>query len=284
MRPPSFLEPLLPKPWQEHSDIEKILFKSFIAFAAGDAFGAFYEFAEITAEIPNQLRGKPGWPAGGISDDTMLTLLTLEALQKPSPTEAAAEFLRLLRVNQERLRGLGPTTRLALGMEVKSGEISSLGDTNGGMMRTVLLSMALHESERRTDWLQGLIQATHKGARALKGSIALAELIHSSPSERTKILVVDRDFSKGVSNDSLETYEAVCMILTRARSLEEIFKFACSMGGDTDTTSAISAAIHTFWNPLSDEVFQLDWLKDVDWSELVSAPSSLAALYEMVDE
>ena len=284
MRPPSFLEPLLPKTWQEHTYEEKTLFKSFIAFAAGDAFGAFYEFAEITSEIPNQLRGKHGWPAGGISDDTMLTLLTLESLRKPSPKEAASEFLRLLRVNREGLRGLGPTTRLALGMEVKSIEISSLGNTNGGVMRTVLLSMALEEKKSRTDWLQALVQVTHKGERALAASIALADLIHSNQLERDEYFVGDHQFPRGVSNDAIETYDAVCVILSRAKSLEEVFTIACSLGGDTDTTSAISAAIYTYWSPSSSEIFEVDWLKDVDWTELTSAPSALAALYEMVGQ
>jgi hypothetical protein len=43
-----YLSPLiagnLPKDWMEMSDSEKRLATALIAYAAGDAFGAFYEF------------------------------------------------------------------------------------------------------------------------------------------------------------------------------------------------------------------------------------------------
>ena len=69
-----------------------------LAYAAGDAFGVFYEFMEETPEvIPQKLLPKEGWPLGGVSDDTLLSVLTIKSLKKSSPQEAAEEFLAQLR-------------------------------------------------------------------------------------------------------------------------------------------------------------------------------------------
>ena len=49
-----------------------------LAYAAGDAFGVYYEFLEQTSqEIPQVLMAKQGWPFGGVSDDTLLSILTI---------------------------------------------------------------------------------------------------------------------------------------------------------------------------------------------------------------
>ena len=48
---------------------------AFIAYAAGDAFGAAHEFvSDRPAKIESVLLGKPDWPFGGVSDDTTLSL------------------------------------------------------------------------------------------------------------------------------------------------------------------------------------------------------------------
>ena len=63
----------------------------FRAYAAGDAFGVAHEFVEATdTRVENILLEKEGWPYGGVSDDTMLTLLTVLTLNEENP-EAAAE-------------------------------------------------------------------------------------------------------------------------------------------------------------------------------------------------
>jgi len=63
------------------------------AYAAGDAYGMQYEFKPRSAVAPDDvLREVDGWPAGGVSDDTLLTLMTLEALIESSTPEVAAEI------------------------------------------------------------------------------------------------------------------------------------------------------------------------------------------------
>lgn len=277
MHPPKFLSELLPKPWGEHSETEKVFFKVFISYAAADAFGAFYEFSGAPEDVPKQLKSKQGWPHGGISDDTMLTILTLISLDTSTPNAAALKFLELLKENINSLRGLGPTTRNALGLEVKPREIESVGITNGGLMRTCLVAMAFKEKSERDNWLSSLVRVTHKGEVAIRCALEVGDLIHNS-----SLLKSDRDlnsFPNGVSNSSEETLSAVHAILANSKSLEEVMRCACGLGGDTDTTAAVSSAIYSFWNNESDEVFALPWLSEVNWSELKHAPSALEALY-----
>ncbi|MEN9882770.1 MAG: hypothetical protein RI916_1197, partial [Actinomycetota bacterium] len=69
-----------------------------LAYAAGDAFGVYYEFLDETPkEIPQVLLSKEGWPFGGVSDDTLLSILTIKSLNQKTPADAAALFLEELR-------------------------------------------------------------------------------------------------------------------------------------------------------------------------------------------
>jgi len=72
-----------------------------VAYAAGDAFGVFHEFNPgAPRPVLNQLLAKAGWPFGGISDDTLLTLLTITSLQESTPAGAAKRFLKELLLSQ----------------------------------------------------------------------------------------------------------------------------------------------------------------------------------------
>ena len=127
-----------------------------LAYAAGDAFGVYYEYLEkAPKDIPQVLLPKVGWPLGGVSDDTLLSILTIKSLSKKTPTDAAGFFLEELRKAVPRLRGLGPTTRTALGLEVKDGERGIIGETNGAIMRTALCGLYLKEN--RNEWILSLI-------------------------------------------------------------------------------------------------------------------------------
>lgn len=254
-----------------------MLFKSFIAYAAADAFGAFYEFNGVPAVVPNQLKAKPNWPFGGISDDTALTILTLKSLAENSPEAAASRFLESLRMNVEKLRGLGPTTRAALGLEVKAKEVESVGATNGGLMRTCLVAMAFEKKDERDTWVRALISVTHKSEIAIQSALELGDIVHSR--ELNLVELKEGDFPEGVPNTSGETLIAVKALLSKSKNLEEVIRSACLLGGDTDTTAAVSSAVYSFWHPESDELFTLPWLGDVNWSELENAPEALSALY-----
>ena len=255
----------LPKDWKDMSDSEKRLATALIAYVAGDAFGAFYEFTERTSEIPNVLRKKLDWPFGSTSDDTSLTLLTLLSLRARNVEESAKDFLTLIRQNQSQLRGLGPTTRAALDLPVKDFEVNSIGLTNGAMMRTALLGLIFTERDERQKWVRILSASTHR-EYGVDAAVALADifagLVHR------KGTVDPKDFKSGVSNDANTTLDAVVYVAGCSSSVSEAIRLACSLGGDTDTVAALSAALVASRNWNSTELLTIPWLNDVDWTAL----------------
>ena len=272
---PDQISRLLPKPWRDMSAQEKEFTGALIAYAAGDAFGAYYEFTEIVSEVPNELRGKEDWPFGGTSDDTSLTILTLLSLSEESPQAAAQQFLRLLHSNQESLRGLGPTTRAALGLPVKEREVASIGFTNGAMMRTALLGLIFKDSAEREIWVRELASATHRSyavATSLAISSAFAgEKIESPASWQPENL--------GVSNDALETLHAVGFVSQRARTPLEAMRHACRLGGDTDTVAALSAGLISLSPQQLENVFEISWLENVDWNGISGFTEALNTVF-----
>ncbi len=257
------------------SVLERKFSASLIAYAAGDAFGAYYEFSEIVSEVPDQLMAKSDWPFGATSDDTSLTLLTLIALKDSEPKSAAKTFIELMRLNQERLRGLGPTTRAALGMIVKEKELDSVGLTNGAMMRTALLGLIFTDPKQRTNWVQALATSTHR-SYAVDAAVSLAN--HFAGSD----LSIDPDWrsnENGVSNDAQESLNAIKYVIQMADSPLVAMQLACSLGGDTDTVAALSAAYITAKTERYQDLFGISWLEKVDWSGLPEFSEALETAF-----
>ncbi len=235
-----------------------------LAYAAGDAFGVFYEFMEDTPiVIPQKLLPKEGWPFGGVSDDTLLSVITIKSLSNSSPQKAGEEFLTQLRKAVPKLRGLGPTTRTALGLEVKSGERGIIGETNGAIMRTALCGLFL--TQNRDEWIKALAEVTHKSPKAIECAQIAAGLFAGEDLP---------DFSnwtppvRGISLDPLETLQAVVWVVKKANNCAEAFALACSLGGDTDTVSALSGALFAARWPEKAEFYSIPWIKDVAWDEV----------------
>lgn len=235
-----------------------------LAYAAGDAFGVFYEFLEVPEKnVPQELKGKDGWPFGGVSDDTLLSVLTINALRKSSPAEAANEFLSQLQIAVPRLRGLGPTTRTALGLEVKPSERGVIGETNGAIMRTALCGLYLDEN--RDEWIKALVEVTHKSPRAIECAQIAAGLFAGED------LPDYADWAppaSGISLDPLETLQAVVWVVKNADNCADAFALACSLGGDTDTVAALSGALFATRWPDRADFYAIPWIKDVAWAEV----------------
>jgi ADP-ribosylglycohydrolase len=272
---PSSIQSLLPKPWQELSDSEKRFTAALIAYAAGDAFGAFYEFSEIVSDIPNELREKEDWPFGGTSDDTSLTILTLLTLTADSPEGAAQSFIHLLRANRDILRGLGPTTRSALGMQVQEREVNSIGFTNGAMMRTALLGLILNDESERNSWVRALASTTHR-LYAVETSVSLASAFALGSLEGTSSWDGN---NRGVSNDALDTLKAIGHVVQHSDSPFDAMRVSCSMGGDTDTVSALSAGLISLRTGGLEKVFQIPWLEKVDWNGISGFTEALKVVF-----
>ena len=235
-----------------------------LAYAAGDAFGVFYEFMEETpAVIPQKFLPKEGWPLGGVSDDTLLSVLTIKSLKNSSPQEAAEDFLAQLRKAVPRLRGLGPTTRTALGLEVKSGERGVIGETNGAIMRTALCGLYLNQN--RDEWIKALVEVTHKSPKAIECAQIAAGLFAGEDLP---------DYSNwtppasGISLDPLETLQAVVWVVKKANNCAEAFALACALGGDTDTVAALSGALFAARWPEKAGFYSIPWIENVAWDEV----------------
>lgn len=249
------------------------------AYAAGDAFGVAYEFEPQQKVIPNKLLGKDDWPAGGVSDDTLLSLMTIQSLSASSPVLAAEDFLKRLRAAAPNLRGLGPTTRAALGMPVQPEYANQVGNTNGGMMRTALFSLAFEDQTQRHLWVEASCRVTHSGASAIQAALDLSDLmakVLEDPSTLETLNIVSPDRPVGL--DPVETYQAVLAAAYRAPSIWVAFERACLFGGDTDTVCALSGALVALAWP--DSLAELKWLPEVNWHEIPQLDACVDLLLE----
>ena len=249
-----------------------------LAYAAGDAFGVYYEFLDETPkEIPQVLLSKEGWPFGGVSDDTLLSILTIKSLNQKTPTQAATSFLDELRAAIPRLRGLGPTTRTALGLEVKVGERGVIGDTNGAIMRTALCGLFIKDN--RDEWIKALVEITHKSSKAIECAQIAAGLFAGEEFPDYSNWIPP---TSGISLDPLETLQAVVWVVKRAENCAEAFALACSLGGDTDTVAALAGALFAARWPEKADFYSITWLNDVNWDEIENDLQECTQMLEQV--
>lgn len=286
-----------------------------MAYAAGDAFGVSYEFRKEKVEVDTKVIGQRNdWPLGGVSDDTLLSLITISTAEIGDPDGSSVRFLEQLRAEIPNLRGLGPTTRAALGMKVSSDEAGVVGNTNGGMMRTSLLGLAYdteHHPARR-EMVAAVARATHRNdqavACALIGSAlysnALASKLgqsstafepletvfdeveavtisHFTGPEAVKFLESWSVTDKGVSLDPWETLAAVVWVLEHSGSLLDTYRLSCELGGDTDTVAALSSGLFAASRGDLSEFFAIPWIDDVKWDEVTGLAAAAAKLERM---
>ncbi|MEI6216933.1 MAG: ADP-ribosylglycohydrolase family protein [Actinomycetes bacterium] len=295
--------------WRNGSLTAQKISLAFLAYAAGDAFGVQFEFApKILGEIKHELIEKPGWPFGAVSDDTLLSILTVEALAHSSLEDARRNFLVSLQAAIPQLRGLGPTTRSALGLPVKEVELSQVGQSNGGMMRTALLGLAFAptETELRRSWIGQLTAATHPFPKAQDCAQILAagfsaalesctieatldsiiEEVNNNLELSDQVLVAMNSWRTwtppevGVSNDSLETLLAVLYVVIRATSTKDAYSIACKLGGDTDTVAALAGSLYAATIGDFEAFFKIEWLTDVDWDGALGLSAAIEILID----
>ena len=295
------------------------------AYAAGDAFGVAYEFLDHPKPVDPQVLGDlPDWPHGGVSDDTLLTLLTVGAISDDGPAASAAAFLDGLRQAQPGLRGLGPTTRAALGLSVPPEQLAMVGSTNGAMMRTALVGLGFPASRatQRRELVHALAFATHPdpvattcavlasalfsalpdsaaappgtGAMPGVGSTSLVDLLRAEVAQLADVptdvarLLDDLDTpdvpgrwrapDAGISLSPVETLAAVVTVAAGSTTCLEAYRQACELGGDTDTVSALSAALVATRDPEGCGLATIPWLDEVRWDEVPHLPRAVATL------
>lgn len=290
---------------ENHSaaDIRSIL----RSYAAGDSFGVAYEFTDNFNDVdPEVLREKAGWPYGGVSDDTLLTLLTIQALDFTSPENSKENFLHALKRAAPQLRGLGPTTRSALGLPVKEVELSQVGISNGALMRTALLGLAFNVQQdcERRNFVRTLAEATHRSMSAVGCAIIGSALFadaraHGASNPTFEVAQKEADAIKedfdialsdwqeplctGISNESTETLNAVLWTVKKSKSARDALQIACELGGDTDTVAALSTALLVARNGAAADFESISWLNDIDWREISDLEPAAELLHRSLD-
>ena len=288
--PHSFSSPL-------DGDTQLRIATAFFAYAAGDAFGVQYEFKD-EYRVTSSLSEIADWPLGGVSDDTLLTLLSIKALDSHNPGQARARFVELLKENLPLLRGLGPTTRAAVGLPVKDSEKHFIGNSNGAMMRTALLGMAFSEGDdqKRRQWISEIALATHSHQRAIATSLIASKLfaqVLQNPAADLREIADNEaeaikyaeyfsthfDETSQVSLDPLHTLKAVIEIAVVSTTVEQAYISACERGGDTDTVSALAGALVALRFPATHSFFSIPWINQVRWNEIADAGKALEVIY-----
>lgn len=295
---------------QVDGSVEKRILLTLMAFAAGDAFGVAYEYTPEPVPVDMSTMGtRADWPLGGVSDDTLLSLLTIFATTPGEPEASAQTFLDRLREQAPQLRGLGPTTRAALGMDVSEEHRPLVGNTNGGMMRTSLLGLAYPPSAglQRRRMVASLTRATHREPAAVTCALLCAQLysqaLATGNAESIPALLrreaadlddvptsVERQLdsletwtppSAGVPLEPGETLLAVVWVTENSETLSDAYRLACELGGDTDTVAALAGGLVTARNADSSALLDLPWVDDVLWSEIPEIAHAAATIAGM---
>ena len=246
--------------------------------AIGDAWGSGFENQFELEEDTYYLVGHPEvrMPEWGITDDTQLTLATIEAFSSKSKVEPESIAMRFLQYFKTRkLRGLGASTIKALQDLNAGGHWSQVGRKgeyaagNGAAMRIAPLAFIdeLTDSE-----IRDICRITHHndeayiGAKSViiairsaiggiwKGDSDLLELIIDQiPDTRVRDRLIDikeMESLKEISQLGKDGYvvNSVPLAIAAANKvknigMEEMYAQLIEIGGDTDTNCSIAGHI-----------------------------------------
>jgi len=249
-----------------------------IGGAIGDAFGSRYENIQKEAEDIFYPFGKPEKKeqAWQITDDTQLTLATVEAMSKDNkvkPETVANHFLQLYK--QKKLRGIGGSTLKAL-MELNVGghwsQVGRKGEYAAGNGAAMRIAPLAFKEEITNSEIRDICFITHQndeayiGARAVvlaireilnenwKGEDNLIRLIiNQIPDTKLRDRLIQIEKIKNlpdIGNLGNNGYvvNSVPLAIAAASKVEEIgieemFLELIAIGGDTDTNCSIAGQI-----------------------------------------
>ncbi len=237
--------------------------------------------SEISREAIDQLPARGGWPAGSTSDDTAQLLLVGRYLSERGAAADEREFLSRLAEAFPEMRGAGPTTTAAVERFRATGDLlAAAGETNGAAMRALPIGWAIPvaASKRRRELTIRLSRTTHGsvgaiGSACLVAAMAswaieacpLGSIINAAIDEITwleglfpgssSVFQPVREAASGawtpsgarVTMDAVTTLAAVIHVLRHVErkglELADALRYAVSLGGDTDTVTAIVGGI-----------------------------------------
>ncbi len=249
-----------------------------IGGAIGDAFGSGYENEVKEKEDTFYLFGKPEIkePNWQITDDTQLTLATIEAIiedEKVNPETIANQFLKYYR--QRKIRGIGASTLKSLKELSFGGHWSQVGRRgeyaagNGAAMRIAPIAF----KEEITDYeIRDICIITHNNDEAYVGArsviIAIREILNGNWKGETNLidLIIDQIPDTRVRDRLIEIKDikslqeigqigndgyvvnSVPLAIAAANTvgeigIEEMYLQLIEIGGDTDTNCSIAGQI-----------------------------------------
>jgi len=287
------------------------------AYACGDALGLPWESAPgagagITVGQVEQLPAREGWPRGGTSDDTALTLLVARHLADRDGGCDASAFLADLAAQEPGIRGLGPTTTAAIEQFRRGGaDVPSPGRaTNGAAMRALPIGWVLPHAraDRRREVAIEMSRATHAAPAAVVAACVIATcaswaLEGADPALALAVGIVEaREAAQAVGTDarlagmltrvsegtwtvpaggiSLDPYETVTAVLfcvAGAPSLRGGLVGAVQLGGDTDTVAALVGGLVGCRLTVEQVRAELPWYRLVVLPEPESTITEVAA-------
>ena len=246
--------------------------------AIGDAYGSGHENKVTEKETTFYLFGKPEKkePAWQITDDTQLTLATIEAIiedEKVKPQTLANRFLEYYK--SRRLRGIGASTLKSL-EELSAGghwrQVGRKGEYaagNGAAMRVAPLAF---KEELTNSQIRNLCLITHHNDEAYVGAlcivVAIRETLRGNWNGETNLieLIVEKipdtrvrdrlieikglNSLKDIGQKGKDGYvvNSVPLAIAAANKvsqigIEEMYSEMIEIGGDTDTNCSIAGQI-----------------------------------------
>lgn len=227
-------------------------------FAIGDALGVPYEFKSRGTFKCNDMIGYGTWnqPAGTWSDDTSMTLATLESISKKGCIDLKDimnNFLSWYLMGKYTANGLfdiGSTTQCALEKFARTENINCglrrfQNNGNGSLMRMLPLAFINCTDEEIKD----VSALTHAHELSIETCIIYVYLTRKLIENKNikETFKYHYDYYKGLSNNFInstgfviDTFDAAIWCLINSNSYVEAVLNAVNLGGDTDTIAAIT--------------------------------------------
>ena len=231
-----------------------------LAFAVGDALGVPVEFSSREERMRSPVTGMRAYgthqqPAGTWSDDTSMTLCTLESLSQSGITREAApedmmqRFCRWMREGYWTPYGevfdMGGTTFTALAQSGDSVQIAHVGDSRAYLMRNgAIMRLTTDHTLVEEMVLKGLITPREAKYHPKRNYITRA----LGTAERVKVDLIQVEIrpgdvfflcSDGLSNhvEDHQLQEITSLPIGWPEKLEKLVKLALDNGGNDNITA-----------------------------------------------
>ena len=275
-----------------------------IAYSCGDALGIPWEgkkAEDVKRDRIEDMQTTSWLAMGATSDDTFLTMLVAKYLTREGVDGDPVELLKSMALNLHLIKGIGPSTSKAIqNFQTKGITIATNGNTNGAAMRALPIGWALpvpEEKERRTLTYK-LSRITHSGLDAIVAACTISALASWSLENKKlkdicQIALEESEvcskiygggegvheaimktingemfpYSRTLGADPAETLAAIVYCLRLSKPIRDTMIACVSLGGDTDTTTALLGGLLGTNTTLSDLRKQLTWLDKVKLPE-----------------